>query len=112
MQRIRYAGHEYLADDGMAEAVLDYARVLAEHRRVDAVRLRVGRDDGSVGRVVLLIGQGIPIAVDSLPDDGPGLDGQLAEPDVERRLRALAGGFTSAPAFMTDPAADASQFVE
>lgn len=90
MQRIEYAGGSYLADDGMAEAVLHYARVLAGRRDVDIVQVYIGRPDGNVGSAWLLIGAGIPIAVESVPEDGYQFNGELAEPDVERRLRRKA----------------------
>lgn len=112
MQRIRYAGVDYLADEGMAEAVLRYAKALAERREVDVVKLRVGRPDGSIGRAGLLIGDGIPIAIDSLPDGGPWMDGELEEPDAEHLVRQRTDGLTRAPAFRVTSASHVGQFVD
>ncbi|WP_308797385.1 hypothetical protein [Agromyces silvae] len=112
MQRITYAGGSYLADDGMAEAVLRYARVLAERRDVDIVRVHIGRPDGNVGSAWLLIGAGIPIGVESVPEDMYSFDGELAEPDVERRLRRMAELLSTGPVLRPDPDADNDEPVD
>jgi hypothetical protein len=112
MQRITYAGGSYLADDGVAEAVLHYARVLAERRDVDIVRVHIGRSDGSVGSAWLLVGAGIPIAVESVPEDGYQFNGDLAEPDVERRLRGMASLLSTGQMLRPDPNAGHDEFID
>lgn len=97
MQRIRYAGTDYFADDRMVEAVLHYAKALAIRRTVELVEVRVGHHDGSVGQARLLIGAGIPIASDSILNDAPSFNGQLVDSEHELRLRRLADRLTQGP---------------
>jgi len=107
MHRIRYAGNVYLADDRTAEVLLGYAHALAVRRAVDVVSLAVGEPDGRIGRARLLVGDGIPLAIDRAPEDGPHLDGDLAEPDLEREIQRMTDGLSRLPALRPAPEEDA-----
>ncbi|MDQ1512287.1 MAG: hypothetical protein QOC59_129 [Microbacteriaceae bacterium] len=57
MQRIYFCtGTTFLTGDDLANALLDYAWALAEHRRHDLVRLPTRGLDGSEGSSTLLVG--------------------------------------------------------
>ncbi|HEY8318578.1 MAG TPA: hypothetical protein VIG76_07080 [Amnibacterium sp.] len=57
MQRVYFCtGTSFLTGDDVADAVLEYAWVLAQYGRHDLVRVPTRRPDGSAGRSTLLIG--------------------------------------------------------
>lgn len=89
MQRIRYAGVDYLADDHVAGALLAFAKALADRQRVELVEIRVGHDDGTVGPAWLIVGAGIAIAADPVPADPELFDGQLGDADGVMHLQQL-----------------------
>lgn len=112
MQRLKYAGGDYLVDNRMADAVLHYARVLAERRRVEIVELKVGQADGDIGWARLLIGVGFPIAVAPASTSDPQFDGQLAEPGHELHVRRLTDGLTKAPDYRLPPAGSPVSYID
>ena len=93
VQRMIYAGGEFRVADVIAEALLEYALQLAKRGFVDIVDVRTRRNDGSFGRLRLLLGDGIALASESAWGHVPDLRG---DPDdaasaafIRRRVSAL-----------------------
>ena len=81
MQRVYFCtGTSFLTGDDVADAVLEYAWVLAQYGRHDLVRVPTLRPDGSTGRSTLLIG---PISQIS-SEDVITADGGLVDRDFVR----------------------------
>jgi hypothetical protein len=59
-----------------------------------------------------LIGAGIPIAVDSVPEDRWQFNGELAQPDVERRLRRTAALLTRGQMLRPAPGGDGDEVID
>ena len=95
-QRITYAGGEFIVADIIAEALLDYALTLARRASVDVVHVRTRHTDGSIGRMRLLIGDGIPLAAEARweepasPETHP--DDEAAAALIRHREAALGRG--------------------
>ncbi len=56
MQRIWYANGQFLTDDRIADALMDYARVLAIIDSADVVRLPGIDTEGNVREIQLIVG--------------------------------------------------------
>jgi hypothetical protein len=59
-------GTSFLTGDDVADAVLEYAWVLAQYGRFDLVRVPTRRPDGSVGSSRLLIGPSSQISTEDV----------------------------------------------
>lgn len=67
MQRIYYCtGTSFLTGDDIADAVLEYAWVLAQYGRFDLVRVPTRRADGSTGSSTLLVGPSSQISTEDV----------------------------------------------
>jgi hypothetical protein len=67
MQRIYYCtGTSFLTGDDIADAVLEYAWVLAQYGRFDLVRVPTRRADGSDGSSTLLVGPSSQISTEDV----------------------------------------------
>ncbi|MCP2032178.1 hypothetical protein L1277_002277 [Okibacterium sp. HSC-33S16] len=58
MKRIHYAGTSFVTGDAIARALIDLARALTEKNHSDVVEVPIARNDGSPGRVEILITPG------------------------------------------------------
>ena len=85
MKQVHYAGRSLFMHDDTADALIDYARVLSEHRSADAVTVPAVSAEGNPVTVTLLL-NGITIE----PDQG-------ALEEIERRTRQLEGVRGGAP---------------
>ena len=56
MKRMLYASGSFLTDDSIADALMEYASVLAIVNSADVVRCRGLDDDGNVREIKLLVG--------------------------------------------------------
>ena len=65
MLRITYAGGGFVTGTDIAEAVLEYASSLARAGDVDIVDVQVRETDGTLGRVRMLLGASMPIALEA-----------------------------------------------
>jgi hypothetical protein len=67
MQRIYFCtGTSFLTGDDIADAVLEYAWVLAQYGRFDLVRVPTRRADGSTGSSTLLVGPSSQISTEDV----------------------------------------------
>jgi hypothetical protein len=67
MQRIYYCtGTSFLTGDDIADAVLEYAWVLAQYGRFDLLRVPMRRADGCEGSATLLIGPSSQISCEDV----------------------------------------------
>ncbi|MGR0221497.1 hypothetical protein [Agromyces sp. ZXT2-6] len=93
VQRMVYAGGEFLVADVIADALLDYALQLAKRAFVDVVDVRTRREDGTFGRLRLLLGDGIALASesawDAVPDPQGDPDDAASAALIRRRVAAL-----------------------
>lgn len=97
-----YAGESFLTGDEIADAVLAYARALAERATAATIEIPIRHEDGSSSQIAILIGPASQIVAEPAAADGEELvDADLVD-DLRRRARV-----TEAPqAAMLDPEAD------
>lgn len=88
MQKIMYAGDEFLTGDQIADALLAYGRALGDDVRAEIVEIPVQEDDGSVVRAKFLIGPASQLVTKTVPTAGP----ELEDPDLVHRLQQLTRG--------------------
>lgn len=88
MQKIIYAGDEYLTGDAIAEALLAYSRALGDDDRAEIVEIPVREDDGSIVEAKFLIGPASQLVAKAVPGAGP----ELEDPELVLRLRQLTRG--------------------
>ncbi|HEY0374944.1 MAG TPA: hypothetical protein VGC94_09110 [Amnibacterium sp.] len=95
MQRIFYCtGTSFLTGDDIADAVLEYAWVLAQYGRFDLVRIPTRRADGSDGSSTLLVGPSSQISTE---------DVTLAEAGEELIAREFVQGVKERAAHLREP---------
>ena len=84
MQRIYYCtGTSFLTGDDVADAVLEYAWVLAQYGRFDLVRVPTRRPDGSQGTSTLLVGPSSQISTEEVVEAG----GELIAREFVQRIK-------------------------
>lgn len=90
MKDILIDGHRILTSDEIADAVIDYARLLIDHGRADVVEFP-SIHNGELARCALLLGGSSTIATVeapvSVPDEAMGSNRACAE--ITRRVAAL-----------------------
>jgi hypothetical protein len=69
MKRISYAGGSITTGDQLAEAVMEYATVLARTGGADAVTIPAVSDDGGIFAVELLVGPASQLVVAPVESD-------------------------------------------
>lgn len=70
MERIHYGSHVFYTGTEIAGAVLDYAGLLAASGRFATIEMPIVDVDGGPAKARLLLGPSVPIASESMPDDG------------------------------------------
>jgi hypothetical protein len=85
VKRILYGGGGFLTDDSIADALMDYASVLAIVESADVVSCEGVDDDGTVRRYELLVGPSSQILCVSTDD--PDVDMNVADVVGELRRR-------------------------
>lgn len=94
MKRILYAGGSFLTDDVVADALMEYARVLAIVDSADVVEVPGIDADGTVQTMRLLIGPASQLLATSTDEVVSGLDVDSALSDLrERAHRRLPHSF-------------------
>jgi len=84
MQRVYFCtGTSFLTGDDVADAVLEYAWVLAQYGRHDLVRVPTLHPDGSTGRSTLLVGPASQISSEDVVTVG----GDLVDREFVRGLK-------------------------
>lgn len=86
MQKIVYAGGEFVTGDEIATALLEYSRALGQEDNAQIVEIPIVEQDGSRGTAKFLIGPASQIVITSAPTGGE----ELTDQDVVDRLRASA----------------------
>jgi hypothetical protein len=92
MQKIIYAGDEYLTGDEIATALLAYSRALGDEDRAEIVEIPVREEDGTIVAAKFLIGPASQIVAKTVTGRGP----ELEDPELVSRLQQLTLG-TEAP---------------
>jgi hypothetical protein len=90
MQRIHYAGHDFCTGNDLADAVVEYACLLAEAGRYATIDLPTTAGDGGATTARLLLGPSMPVASESVQGPGVELVDETALTglrDAARRLR-------------------------
>jgi hypothetical protein len=85
MQKIVYAGDEYVTGDAIADAVLAYGRALGEEERAQIVEIPVRDEDGSTAIAKFLIGPASQIVAMAVS----GYGAELEDVELVERLRRL-----------------------
>lgn len=100
MQKIIYAGDEYLTGDAIADALLGYSRALGDDVRAEIVEIPVRERDGSIVKAKFLIGPASQLVTKAVPDGGPEIeDAELVEHlrQMTRGIEAPSGGHLELP---------------
>ncbi len=85
MQRVWYANSEFITDDGVADALMTYARVLAIVNGADVVRIPGVDREGRVRDFQLIVGPASQILAVGTDEDEVGMDAQRAIDELTRR---------------------------
>ncbi|WP_309104605.1 hypothetical protein [Microbacterium sp.] len=88
MQKIIYAGDEYLTGDDIASALLAYSRALGEDDRAEIVEIPVRERDGAIVKAKFLIGPASQIVSKAADGAGPEIEDREL---VERLLKRTRG---------------------
>ncbi|AKV85562.1 hypothetical protein SOM10_02685 [Microbacterium sp. CFBP9023] len=83
MQKIIYAGDEYLTGDAIADALLAYSRALGDDERAEIVEIPVRENDGGTAVAKFLIGPASQIVSKEAAGEGP----EIEDPELVERLR-------------------------
>jgi hypothetical protein len=84
MQRIYFCtGTSFLIGDDLADALIEYAWALSQHRRHDLVRVPTRRADGSQGWSTLLLGPESQISTEDVASELA----ETADPEIAANLR-------------------------
>ncbi|HWS50811.1 MAG TPA: hypothetical protein VN241_07355 [Microbacterium sp.] len=102
MQKIIYAGDEYLTGDEIADALLAYSRALGEEERAEIVEIPVRERDGSVITAKFLIGPASQIVAKA----AVGEEAEVEDPALVDRLQKLTRAVESPSAEPLEPPAD------
>ena len=96
MDRIFYAGESFLTGSSIAQALLNYAKALAENDSSETVDLPVREPDGSLHRTTFLIGPASQIIAEA---EDPELDEVVDDELVAELIRktALINGRVAMP---------------
>ena len=94
MKRVGYAGGAFLTGDSIADALLDYAAVLARAGQADRIRIpAIGADDHPT-EFDLVVGPASQLIAEPVEFRGEELEAPALVADLERRgRRARAGRF-------------------
>lgn len=91
MQKIMYAGGEFLTGDEIADALLGYSRALGDENRAEIVEIPVVDSNGAVETARFLIGPASQIVARTVS----GYENELEDQDLVRRLNRLTLGTES-----------------
>ena len=92
MKRVSYSGDAFLTGDAIADALLDYAAVLARADQADRVTVPGIGDDGRVTRFDLLVGPASQLVAEAVELVGEELVDEELVHDLEVRGRRARAG--------------------
>ena len=87
MKRILYASGEFLTDDAIADALMEYASVLAIVGSSDVIELPGVDGSGSICEVRMLVGPASQIVSMSTDEPTVPMDADLATAELRERAR-------------------------
>ena len=90
MERIHYAGDELVTGTDIAQALMDYAAVLAQQRTAAAVDIPVKHPDGTIGTASLLLGPASQLVRERIEEPGK----EVTDDSLVQRLRRLTAALT------------------
>lgn len=97
MKQVHYAGRSLFMHDDTAAALIDYARVLGEHRSADAVTVPAVSAEGNPVTATLLLNEAAALVIEPVAG-GITIDPDPAALDeIQRRTRQLEGVRGGAP---------------
>jgi hypothetical protein len=85
MERIHYAGEELVTGSEIAEALMEYAAVLAQQRTAASVDIPVRHADGTIGTASLLLGPASQLVREPIEEPGK----EVVDDSLVQRLRRL-----------------------
>jgi hypothetical protein len=89
MKNLVYGSGRVLTGDAIAEAVLAYSAALAGHSTTDLVDVPTADTDGAAATVRMLLGPGMPVMVETAPDDELEPEDDAFVTELARRTRRL-----------------------
>jgi hypothetical protein len=92
MKQVHYAGRSLFMHDDTADALIDYARALSEHRTADAVTVQAVSAGGEPIAVTLLLNEGAALVVESVPGEVTMEPDRASIEEIHRRRMRLDGG--------------------
>lgn len=105
MKRILYAGGGFLTEDAVADALMEYANVLAVVDSADVVTFPGIDDGGTVREIKIIVGPASQIVAMSSDEPSVDLRSQAALEDLrERAMRRLPNSIGVAEAGTSGPA--------
>ena len=88
MKELIYAGGKTIVSDELAEALTDYARILATNGDSGVIEFPAEGEDGTVGTARLLLGPASQIIVEPVTADSKGFDDSDVVEELRARIRA------------------------
>jgi hypothetical protein len=85
MERIHYAGDELVTGSEIAEALMEYAAVLAQQGTAASIDIPVVHPDGTVGTASLLLGPASQLVREPIEEPG----NEVTDASLVQRLRRL-----------------------
>jgi hypothetical protein len=89
MKRLMIAQRDFLVDDSAAEALIQYAAVLADARRADVVELTVVTADSQYARLSLLLATGTQLAATTIDSEVDAPDNRSVVDHMWGRIASL-----------------------
>jgi hypothetical protein len=87
VKELIYAGGKTIVSDALAEALTDYAQVLAANGESGVIDIPAVGEDGTVGTSRLLLGPASQIMAEPVTTDAPDLDDSEAIAELKARMR-------------------------
>lgn len=103
MKHITYDGSSWLVDDGIAEAIVEYAVLLARKESADSVEIDAIDDDGVRRQVTLLIGPATMMTIETSMSELTPPDNAAPIATVRERIRQIVSPPTAMPGDPGDP---------
>lgn len=97
MKHVHYAGRSLFMHDDTAEALIDYARALSEHRTADAVTVPAVSAEGNLVTATLLLNEGAAFVIESVEGSITMEPDPAALEEIQRRTERLGGARGAAP---------------
>lgn len=97
MKHVHYAGRSLFMHDDTADALIDYARILGEHRTADAVTVPAVSAEGHPVTVTLLLNEAAALVIESVPGAITMEPDRASIEEIQRRRMRLEGVRGGAP---------------